>query len=46
MTRPMTFFLCAHVCVQVLTRCDISLLQHVVDPDGRAIEKLLSVLNR
>lgn len=46
MTRPMTFFLCAHVSVQVLTRCDISLLQHVVDPDGRAIETLLSVLNR
>lgn len=46
MTRPMTFFLCAHVSVQVLTRCDISLLQHVVDPNGQAIEKLLSVLNR
>ncbi|XP_030588480.1 deoxyribonuclease-1-like isoform X2 [Archocentrus centrarchus] len=30
----------------VLIRCDISLLQHVVDPDGQAIQKLLSVLNR
>lgn len=35
-----------HYLKLVLTRCDISLLQHVVDPDGRAIEKLLSVLNR
>ncbi|XP_039878701.1 deoxyribonuclease-1-like isoform X2 [Simochromis diagramma] len=35
-----------HYLKLVLTRCDISLLQHVVDPDGQAIEKLLSVLNR
>ncbi|KAL3975079.1 hypothetical protein ACER0C_023705 [Sarotherodon galilaeus] len=35
-----------HYLKLVLTRCDISLLQHVVDPNGQAIEKLLSVLNR
>ncbi|XP_006806346.1 deoxyribonuclease-1-like isoform X1 [Neolamprologus brichardi] len=35
-----------HFLKLVLTRCDISLLQHVVDPDGQAIQKLLSVLNR
>lgn len=35
-----------HYLKLVLTRCDISLLQHVVDPDGQAIEKLLSMLNR
>ncbi|CAI5648795.1 unnamed protein product [Oreochromis niloticus] len=35
-----------HYLKLILTRCDISLLQHVVDPDGQAIEKLLSMLNR
>uniref|UniRef100_A0A668VPS2 Deoxyribonuclease n=1 Tax=Oreochromis aureus TaxID=47969 RepID=A0A668VPS2_OREAU len=35
-----------HYLKLVLTRCDISLLQHVVDPNGQAIEKLLSMLNR
>lgn len=35
-----------HYLKLILTRCDISLLQHVVDPNGQAIENLLSVLNR
>lgn len=32
--------------MQVVYRCDICLLQHVVDPDGSAIQKLLTSINR
>jgi len=37
---------CVCMCVQVVSRCDICLLQHVVDSDGKAIKALLSKLNR
>ncbi|CAN9516223.1 unnamed protein product [Ophioblennius macclurei] len=35
-----------HTLTRVLSHCDISLLQHVVDPDGNAIAALLKSLNR
>ncbi|XP_018521321.1 deoxyribonuclease-1 [Lates calcarifer] len=35
-----------HTLTRVLHRCDISLLQDVVDPDGKAIKALLVSLNR
>ncbi|MEQ2193016.1 hypothetical protein XENOCAPTIV_021602, partial [Xenoophorus captivus] len=30
----------------IVSRCDICLLQHVVDPDGKAIKALLTLINR
>ncbi|XP_008303061.1 deoxyribonuclease-1-like isoform X3 [Stegastes partitus] len=35
-----------HTLTRVLGRCDVSLLQHVVDSGGEAINKLLAALNR
>ncbi|XP_041802336.1 deoxyribonuclease-1-like 1 isoform X2 [Chelmon rostratus] len=35
-----------HTLTRILSRCDISLLQEVMDPDGKAIKSLLSSLNR
>ncbi|XP_029974867.1 deoxyribonuclease-1-like 1 isoform X2 [Salarias fasciatus] len=35
-----------HTLTRVLSRCDLALLQHVVDPDGKAIAALLKSLNR
>ncbi|KAL7399016.1 hypothetical protein ABVT39_018585 [Epinephelus coioides] len=35
-----------HTLTRILSRCDISLLQEVMDPDGKAIQKLLASLNR
>ncbi|XP_028266603.1 deoxyribonuclease gamma-like isoform X2 [Parambassis ranga] len=35
-----------HTLTRVLSRCDISLLQHVVDTEGKAIKSLVSALNR
>ncbi|XP_008316167.1 deoxyribonuclease-1-like isoform X2 [Cynoglossus semilaevis] len=35
-----------HTLTRVVYRCDICLLQHVVDPDGSAIKKLLTSINR
>ncbi|XP_072223171.1 deoxyribonuclease gamma-like [Leuresthes tenuis] len=35
-----------HTLMKVVSRCDICLLQHVVDSDGKAIKALLSKLNR
>uniref|UniRef100_A0A3Q1C3I3 Deoxyribonuclease n=1 Tax=Amphiprion ocellaris TaxID=80972 RepID=A0A3Q1C3I3_AMPOC len=35
-----------HTLTRVVSRCDVCLLQHVVDVDGRAVNKLLAVLNR
>ncbi|KAM4562644.1 deoxyribonuclease gamma-like isoform 2-T2 [Odontesthes bonariensis] len=35
-----------HTLTKVVSRCDICLLQHVVDSDGKAIKALLTKLNR
>ncbi|MEQ2183248.1 hypothetical protein GOODEAATRI_030832 [Goodea atripinnis] len=35
-----------HTVTRIVSRCDICLLQHVVDPDGKAIKALLTLLNR
>ncbi|XP_061591632.1 deoxyribonuclease-1-like isoform X2 [Cololabis saira] len=35
-----------HTLTRIVSRCDICLLQHVVDPDGKAIGALLAALNR
>uniref|UniRef100_A0A3P8UCN2 Deoxyribonuclease n=1 Tax=Amphiprion percula TaxID=161767 RepID=A0A3P8UCN2_AMPPE len=35
-----------HTLTRVVSRCDVCLLQHVVDVDGRAVNKLLAALNR
>ncbi|KAI3357895.1 hypothetical protein L3Q82_016280 [Scortum barcoo] len=35
-----------HTLTRILSRCDICLLQEVMDPDGKAIKALLSSLNR
>ncbi|MED6246720.1 hypothetical protein ATANTOWER_022460, partial [Ataeniobius toweri] len=35
-----------HTLTRIVSRCDICLLQHVVDPDGKAIKALLTLLNR
>ncbi|XP_049436249.1 deoxyribonuclease-1-like 1 isoform X1 [Epinephelus fuscoguttatus] len=35
-----------HTLTRILSRCDISVLQEVMDPDGKAIQKLLASLNR
>ncbi|XP_029013517.1 deoxyribonuclease-1-like 2 isoform X2 [Betta splendens] len=35
-----------HTMTRVVSRCDICLLQNVIDPDGKAMKNLLSVLNR
>uniref|UniRef100_A0A671YWQ9 Deoxyribonuclease-1-like 1 n=1 Tax=Sparus aurata TaxID=8175 RepID=A0A671YWQ9_SPAAU len=33
-------------CVQIVSRCDITLLQEVMDPDGKAVKALVNSLNR
>lgn len=35
-----------HTLTRVLSKCDIALLQHVVDPDGKAVAALMKSLNR
>ncbi|KAM6924441.1 deoxyribonuclease gamma-like [Xenentodon cancila] len=35
-----------HTLTRIVSRCDICLLQHVVDSDGKAIKALLAALNR
>lgn len=35
-----------HTLTRILSHCDISLLQEVMDPDGKAIQSLLASLNR
>ncbi|XP_041654392.1 deoxyribonuclease gamma-like isoform X2 [Cheilinus undulatus] len=35
-----------HALIRILSRCDISLLQEVMDPEGKAIKALLAALNR
>ncbi|XP_051806217.1 deoxyribonuclease-1-like isoform X2 [Acanthochromis polyacanthus] len=35
-----------HTLTRVVSRCDVCLLQHVVDSDGKAVNKLLAALNR
>uniref|UniRef100_UPI0037E75ED2 deoxyribonuclease-1-like 2 isoform X2 n=1 Tax=Semicossyphus pulcher TaxID=241346 RepID=UPI0037E75ED2 len=35
-----------HTLTRILSRCDISLLQEVMDPQGKAIKSLLAALNR
>ncbi|XP_074537892.1 deoxyribonuclease-1-like 1 isoform X2 [Halichoeres trimaculatus] len=35
-----------HTLTRILARCDISLLQEVMDPQGKAIKTLVSALNR